>query len=66
MADRLKKDKTDERQGQEVAYKGHALLQQPRIVGLVQHTDVGAESHRKGVDPHSEEGLAHYLQCMQS
>ena len=47
--------------------EGDALLHLPRTEALQQEDmGVGPESRRKGADPHREEGLAHYLQCMPS
>ena len=51
---------------QAAACKVHAQVQQPHTEGQVQECiDAEAENHRRGADPHSEEGgLAHFLQCM--
>ncbi len=53
---------------QAAACKVHAQVQQPHTEGQVQEgIDVEAESHRRGADPHSEEGgVAHFLQRMMS
>ena len=48
----------DEGQGQVQTCKVQGQVQQPHTGALVQvHTGVGVETHRKGVAPHTEEGV---------